>query len=456
MNIETLPIDAVHEYDRNPRTINDAAIDAVAKSIEAFGFKVPILIDADGVIIAGHTRLRAARKLGLKEVPTIRADDLTPEQVKALRIADNKVATLTSWDMEILPLELADLKGVDFDLALLGFSTEDLSAIMAPAGSEGLTDPDDVPGAPDAATTVPGDIWVLGNHRLMCGDSSKPEDLDRLLDGQPIHLVNTDPPYNVKVEPRSNNAIVAGLSSFALPGKADQHDQQSADLNRYPEKSRATHKKLRAKDRPLANDFVSDQEFDRLLAAWFGNIARVLIPGGGFYIWGGYANCANYPPVLKAMELYFSQAVIWIKEHPVLTRKDFMGNHEWCFYGWKEGAAHRFFGPNNVPDTWSIKKVNPQSMVHLTEKPVELARRAIEYSSRPGENVLDLFGGSGSTLIGAEMTGRHAFLMELDALYCDVIVQRWEKFTGRKAERLPAKGVAEEKAATSVAAGSKA
>jgi DNA modification methylase len=360
--------------------------------------------------------------------------------------------------MELLPLELADLQSVDFDLALLGFSAEDLAAIMAPAGNDGLTDPDDVPAPPDAATTVPGDIWVLGNHRLMCGDSSKPEDLDRLLDGQAIHLVNTDPPYNVKVEPRSNNAIVAGLSSFALPGKADQHDQQSADLNRYPEKSRATHKKLRAKDRPLANDFVSDAEFDRLLAAWFGNITRVLIPGGTFYIWGGYANCGNYPPVLKACELYFAQAIIWIKEHPVLTRKDFMGNHEWCFYGWKEGAAHRFFGPNNVPDTWSIKKVNPQSMVHLTEKPVELARRAIEFSSRPGENVLDLFGGSGSTLIGAEMTGRRAFLMELDALYCDVIVQRWEKFTGRKAERLPAKGVAEAKAATQkkVAAGGKA
>jgi DNA modification methylase len=457
MKIEMLPIDAVKEYDRNPRTINDAAIDAVAKSIEAFGFKVPILIDAEGVIIAGHTRLRAARKLGLKEVPTIRAADLTPDQVKALRIADNKVASLTSWDMELLPIELADLKGVDFDLALLGFSAEDLAAIMAPAGTEGLVDPDDVPAPPDAATTVPGDIWVLGNHRLMCGDSSKPEDLDRLLDGQPIHLVNTDPPYNVKVEPRSNNAIAAGITSFSRRedlqcersqserGKKDRErlarkntHHQSMDLARHPEKAKPTGKKLRAKDRPLANDFVSDQEFDRLLAAWFGNIARVLIPGGGFYIWGGYANCANYPPVLKAMELYFSQAIIWIKEHPVLTRKDFMGNHEWCFYGWKEGAAHRFFGPNNVPDTWSVKKVNPQSMVHLTEKPVELARRAIEYSSRPGENVLDLFGGSGSTLIAAEMTGRRAFLMELDALYCDVIVQRWEKFTGRKAERLGA------------------
>ncbi len=169
--------------------------------------------------------------------------------------------------------------------------------------------------------------------------------------------------------------------------------------------------------------------------AWFGNIARVLAPGRGFYIWGGYANVANYPPVLKASGLYFSQAIIWHKQHPVLTRKDFMGDHEWCFYGWREGAAHVYLGPNNVPDVWSIKKINPQSMVHLTEKPVELAVRAIQYSSRAGESVLDLFGGSGSTLIAAEQTGRHAYLMELDTLYCDVIVQRWEQFTGRKAER---------------------
>jgi len=451
MKIEMWPLANVKPYEKNPRK-NEGAIDAVAKNIAEFGFRVPIVVDGEGVVIAGHTRLKAAEKLGLAEVPVHIARELTADQVRALRIADNKLHELSSWDMELLPLELADLQSIDFDMALLGFSAEDLSAIMAPAGSEGLTDPDDVPGPPDAATTVPGDIWVLGNHRLMCDDSSKPADVDRLLDGQPIHLVNIDPPYNVKVEPRSNNAIVAGLSSFALLGKADQHDQQSADLNRYPAKSRATHKKLRAKDRPLINDFMTDEAFEKMLEAWFGNIARVLKPGGGFYIWGGYANCGNYPPVLKRHELYFAQAVIWVKEHPVLTRKDFMGNHEWCFYGWREGAAHRFFGPANVPDVWSIKKVNPQSMVHLTEKPVELARRAIEFSSRPGENVLDLFGGSGSTLIGAEMTGRRAFLMELDTLYCDVIVQRWEKFTGRKAERLGSNAVAEEKASTAVGA----
>jgi DNA modification methylase len=293
-----------------------------------------------------------------------------------------------------------------------------------------MCDPDEVPAPPDAATTRPGDVWLLGNHRLLCGDSSKAQDVDRLLDGAPIHLVNTDPPYNVKVEPRSNNAIAAGLSSFEVS------HHQKMDVARHPAKAKPTDKKLRAKDRPLANDFVSDEDFGRMLHAWFGNLARVLQPGRAFYIWGGYANCGNYPPVLKASELYFSQAIIWVKEHPVLTRKDFMGNHEWCFYGWKLGAAHQFLGPNNAVDVWSIKKINPQSMIHLTEKPVELAVRAMKYSSRTGENIIDLFGGSGSTLIAAEQTGRKAFLMELDPLYCDVIVQRFEQFTGRKAERV--------------------
>lgn len=197
-------------------------------------------------------------------------------------------------------------------------------------------------------------------------------------------------------------------------------------------------KKLRAKDRPLDNDFVSDDEFDRLLAAWFGNLARVLAPGRGFYIWGGYSNIGNYPAALKAAPLYFSQTIIWDKQHPVLTREDFMGAHEWAFYGWREAAAHKFYGPNNATDLWHVKKVTPQSMVHLTEKPVELAVRAIQYSSAAGENVLDLFGGSGSTLIACEQTGRKAHLIELHPPYCDVIVQRWEAFTGKKAERIGA------------------
>jgi DNA modification methylase len=320
-----------------------------------------------------------------------------------------------------------------FDLNLTGFSGDELLRLLDSDGNAGQTDPDDVPEPPDEAITQPGDLWILGKHRLLCGDSSKPEDVDRLLDGAQIHLVNTDPPYNVKVEPRSNNAIAAGLSSFA----GTTHHQQ-LDVERHPEKAKATTKKLRAKDRPLINDFVTDEEFDRLLDAWFGNMSRVLLPGRAFYIWGGYANVANYPPVLKAMGLYFSQAIIWNKRWPVLTRKDYMGAHEWCFYGWREGAAHQFFGPNNATDLWEIKKVNPQNMIHLTEKPVELASRAMEYSSKPGENVLDLFGGSGSSLISAAQTGRKAYLMEIDPLYCDVIVARFEKFTGKKAERIAA------------------
>ena len=443
MLIEMRSVGAVRPYESNPRR-NDAAVDAVAKSIREYGFRQPIVVDADGVVVVGHTRLKAALKLGLEQVPVHVATGLTPEQARAYRIADNQTATIAEWDPDLLSSELAALKALDYDMSLLGWSDKDLDEVMAPRGNEGLVDPDDVPAPPDAATTKPGDLIILGNHRLLCGDSGSATDLDRLLDGKPIHLVNTDPPYNVKVEPRSNNAIAAGLSSFAAP---DAKHHQKFDVERHPEKAKPTGRKLRAKDRPLANDFVSDEEFDSLLDAWFGSLSRVLVPGGSFYIWGGYANLGNYPPVLKRHGLYFSQGIVWDKMHPVLTRKDFMGAFEICFYGWREGAGHRFYGPNNATDLWQVKKVNPQSMIHLTEKPVELANRAIEYSSRPGEHVLDLFGGSGSTLIACEQTGRRAFLMELDPLYADVIVGRWEAFAGKKAERVPSNTHAEEKAA---------
>src|SRR5271165_5176896 len=418
MLVEELPIDSIKPYANNPR-VNDAAMDAVAASIREFGWNVPIVCDENLVIIAGHTRLKAAYQLGLAKVPVYIARGLTPAQARAYRLADNQTASLSHWDDDKLPLELMVLQQEGFDLDLTGFSADELMKLLEPPPADGLTDADDIPEPPDEAITQPGDLWLLGEHRLLCGDSSKPEDVDRLLNGVPIHLVNTDPPYNVKVEPRSGNAIAAGLSSFQAAPNAIQNGER----------------KLRARDRPLANDFVSDEEFTRLLRAWFGNLARVLLPGRSFYIWGGYSNCGNYPSALRAAGLYFSQAIIWDKQHPVLTRKDFMGAHEWCFYGWKEGAAHQFFGPANITDLWAVKKVNPQTMIHLTEKPVELAARAIQYSSRPGEHVLDLFGGSGSTLIAAEQTGRRAYLIELDPLYCDVIVQRWEQFTGKQAQR---------------------
>jgi hypothetical protein len=304
MHVELWPINRVNPYENNPR-LNDPAVDAVAKSLTEFGWRQPIVVDVDGIIVVGHTRWKAALKLGLQQVPVHVATELTPAQCKAYRITDNQTASIAEWDYELLPLELTDLKAMDFDLNLLGFEEDELAKILDGDVAEGRCDPDDVPGPPDEAITQPGDLWVLGDHRLLCGDSSKPEDVDRLLDGQPVHLANTDPPYNVKVEPRSNNAIAAGLSSF----QGTTHHQK-LDVERFPEKSRPTSRKLRAKDRPLANDFVSDAEFDRLLDAWFGNISRVLLPGRALYCWGGYANCGNYPPFLKKHGLYFSQAII--------------------------------------------------------------------------------------------------------------------------------------------------
>ncbi|RLS67689.1 MAG: chromosome partitioning protein ParB [Planctomycetota bacterium] len=436
LTIELRSIGDIRPYPNNPRT-NDNAVDAVAASIREYGWRQPIVVDSDGVIICGHTRYKAAQKLGIDQVPVHVATDLSPEKIRAYRIADNQSADLADWNYDLLPIELKELGEGGYDLGLLGFDADELAKLLDTGVNEGLTDPDDVPEPPDEAVTQPGDLWILGNHRLLCGDSSSPADLDRLLGGAVIHLCNTDPPYNVKVEPRSNNAIAAGLSSFsndAASGRLKQGQGNAASFGVDHEtgkpKHAATHKKLRPKDRPLANDFVSDEAFDKLLDDWFGNIARVLLPGRCFYIWGGYANCGNYPPVLKKHGLYFSQSIIWDKQHPVLTRKDFMGAHEWAFYGWKEGAGHKFYGPKNITDLWHVKKIPPQQLEHLTGKPAELAVRAMQYSSVQGENVLDLFGGSGSTLIGAEQCGRNAFLMELDTLYCDVIVDRFQRFTG--------------------------
>ena len=387
MKIEFRRLSDVKPCENNPR-LNDDAVAAVAASIREFSFRQPIVVDTEGTIICGHTRYKAAQQLGLERIPVHVAKDLTAEQIKVDRIADNQCASLSEWDMDLLPIELLELEQTGFDLDLLGFDADELAQLLHGDSKEGLTDPDDIPAPPDQAVTQPGDVWILGNHRLLCGDSSKPEDVDRLLDGAKIHLVNTDPPYNVKVEPRSNNAIAAGLSSFAGP----KH-HQSLDVARHPSKSKPTQKKLRAKDRPLANDFVSEEEFDRLLHAWFGNMARVLEPGRSFYIWGGYGNLGNYPPVLKDVGLYLSQVIVWDKMHPVLTRKDFLGCYEIAYYGWKSGAGHKFYGPNNVPDLWHVKKIPPQQLEHLTGKPAELAVRAMQYSSVKGENVLDLFWG---------------------------------------------------------------
>jgi DNA modification methylase len=435
---------------KNWREHPEAQRTAVRGVLEEIGYADALIAreDADGtlVIIDGHLRAETTPDC----VVPVLVIDVSEEEADKILLTLDPLASMAECNSG----KLKELTGsVTFSSTSLQKMVEKFAAESDLNKIPAVVSQDDAPLPADEAKTKPGNLWILGNHRLLCGDSSSPADLDRLLGGAKIQLVNTDPPYNVKVEPRSNNAIAAGLSSF---GGLQNH--QNADVRKRPGAANATQKKMRAKDRPLANDFVTDKKFDELLAAWFGNIARVLEPGRGFYIWGGYSNCGNYPPALEAAGLYFSQTIIWVKEHPVLTRKDLMGNHEWCFYGWKdeemhlvllqrdhindhaacfygwrEGAAHKFFGPPNATDVWTVKKVSPQKMVHLTEKPVELAGRAIQYSSRPGENVLDLFGGSGSTLVACEETGRNGFLMELDPAYCDVIVERWEKLTGKKA-----------------------
>ncbi len=465
LQIERWPLERLVPFARNPRTHTEEQVAQIAASIVEFGWTTPVLVGADGVVIAGHARLQAARKLGLREVPVIVLDHLSEAQRRALVIADNQLALAgTGWDEELLRGLLVDLRQDEFNLDLLGFSDEEIAGWLAQepgAPQEGLTEEDAVPEPLEEPVTRRGDLWILGNHRLLCGDSASSEDVKRLVEGAPVDLVNTDPPYNVRVEPRSNNAIAAGLSSFAnlandpklahrdrggesikreiAHRKGLQH-HQSFDLHRGASKAKATTKKMRPKDRALANDFMKDADYDVLLRQWFGNIAAALKPGGAFYLWGGYANCANYPPALAECGLYFSQAIIWVKNMPVLTRKDFMGAHEWCFYGWREGAAH-WFNPdyNNVRDVWEVAKVPPQAMVHLTEKPVELAARALTYSSKAGETVLDLFGGSGSTLIACEKLGRRARLMEIDPPYCDVIIRRWQEYAG-KAAKLEASG----------------
>ena len=461
--IEVWALAKITPYENNPRN-NDAAVDAVAASIQQFGFRKPIVVDKRGVIICGHTTLRAAQQLGLAEAPVHIARDLSPEKVRAYRIADNKTGELADWDWDKLREELLELKADDVDVAQLGFDFDELTQLIDEGLREGNCDPDDVPAPPDQARTRPGDMYLLGDHVLLCGDSANRADLERLLGGKKVQLVFSDPPYNVAVQPRGE--IKAG-------------------------------RKLRAKDRAIANDDVDEGKFAELLAAWFGNVAQALEPGRSFYLCGGYANFDEYPRALKSQGLKFSQAIVWVKNAPVMNRKDFLTGHEWIFYGWREGAGHQFFGPNNAhdiwqlsraregtcdvgtglrleapdggridvlppdesrklrqvklgdeglgvtmlgapSDVWRVKKVPGQKMVHLTEKPVELAVRAMKYSSRPGELVLDLFGGSGSTLIAAEQTGRRARLIELDPLYCDVIVERYEKFSGKKAKRVPA------------------
>lgn len=409
MKIVQRKISDITPYDRNPR-INDIAVDAVARSIHEFGFRQPIVVDDHGVILAGHTRWKAAQKLGLDTVPVHVATGLSEAQARAYRIADNKVAELAEWDTDILTTELMDLHKTTIDINLLGFNTNELEKLLGASihGNEGLTDPDAVPEPPDATITRPGDLWLLGNHRLLCGDAVKAEDVDRLLDGAPVHMVFIDPPYG--------------------------HNNNDGDLIHNLERALGTSQVPR-QPRPIMND--SPEDCAAVVDGAIRQISRVLTDGcccccccsgGG----GPDPQFARWSLLLDQM-IGFKMAVVWDKGGLGLGWH-YRRCYELVLVAQKPGASGRWFGGDSVPNVIrDIPKIIPQADNHPTEKPVALPARFIQWHSQPGENILDLFGGSGSTLIAAEQTGRHAYLMELDPFYCDFIVRRWEAFTGHQA-----------------------
>jgi DNA modification methylase len=376
MNIVMKYVSELQEYDNNPRN-NDAAVDAVAKSIEEFGFKVPIVITKDDVIIAGHTRLKASLKLGLATVPCIVADDLTEGQIKAFRLADNKTAELATWDFSKLENELAS---IEMDMSQFGF--EELESDVP----DNATDDDFDPSSELTETpyTQKDDIYLLGNHRVMCGDATIKDSVDKLIEDDKIDLTFTDPPYNVDYE--------------GTAGK-------------------------------IMNDKMEDNTFYLFLFQAFKNIFDHTKPGGAIYVCHADTEGLNFRNAYKNSGFKLAECLIWVKNALVLGRQDYHWRHEPILYGWKEGAAHYFIDDRTQDTIWEYNKPK-RNEEHPTMKPLELCGRAIANSSRVGEIVLDLFGGSGSTLIASDQLQRKARLMELDERFVDVIVKRYIKHKG--------------------------
>lgn len=417
MNIRDIRTCDLKPYENNPR-INEDAVDLVAASIEEFGFKQPIVVDKDLIIIAGHTRWKAAQKLGLETVPCIQADDLTPAQVKAYRLADNKVAEAAQWDLDALQFELEELDNMDFDMEPFGFETETFDEQIA-------EDDNFEAELPTAPMTRSGQLWLLGKHRLMVGDSTKRQDVEKLCSDATVDMIVTDPPYNIDYTGGTKDAM------------------------------------------KIENDNWGDDEgFIEFLKAAFENMRDQLKAGGSFYIWYASTQSKNFLEAAERAGLNIRQTLIWNKNTFSLGRQDYQWKHEPCLYGWKDGAAHYFVNTRNLAtviedaenqdidhmkkdelkdllksilggckDTTVLDEKKPtKSDLHPTMKPIPLIARQIKNSSRTGENVLDLFGGSGSTLMACEQLGRRCFMMEYDPHYADVIIKRWEDYTGEQAE----------------------
>lgn len=401
MQIVEIEISKLKDYENNPRH-NEKAVNAVAESIKQFGFKVPIVVDKDYVIVAGHTRKKAAQKLGLEKVPCIIADDLSPEQIKAFRVADNKTAELAEWDFEKLEAELYELQELNFDMSDFGF---DMSDFEEPKGVE--EDDFDVEAEAEAIAepvTKLGDIYQLGSHRLMCGDSTKQEDVTKLMDGKKADLLLTDPPYNV---------------ALGMGGSVDE--------------ARKRHR--RTDGLVIMNDKMEDNEFYQFLVKCFSCGRDAIKEGASFYIWHADNEGLNFRAALKDSGLTLRQTLIWNKNTITLGRQDYQWKHEPCLYGWKDGASHKWYSDRCQSTVLDFKKP-AKSEDHPTMKPITLFDYQIKNSTKVGDIVLDLFGGSGTTIIACEQNNRVGYSMELDPKYCDVIIKRWETLTGQKAEKI--------------------
>ncbi len=396
--IEVWPVDKLVPYDKNPRTHSPEQVNQIAASIAEFGFLNPILVDKAAGIIAGHGRLQAAKQLGLAHVPVVVLDHLTEAQKRAYVIADNKLALNAGWDEDLLRAEMTTLAAEDFDLPVIGFSDDELAALLAePNTTEGQTDEDAVPEVPETPVSKPGDLWRLGNHLLLCGDSTVLANVERVLDGALADMVFTDPPYNV------------------------DYGNTAKD-------------KMRGTNRTIMNDNLGDG-FERFLYDACVNMLTVC--KGAIYVCMSSSELHTLQKAFIEAGGKWSTFVIWAKNTFTLGRADYQRQYEPILYGWKQGNNHFWCGARDQGDVWFVNKP-VRNELHPTMKPVELVERAVNNSSKSRDIVLDCFGGSGTTLIACEKLNRQCRMIELDPKYVDVIVKRWEEFTGKKAELVAA------------------
>jgi site-specific DNA-methyltransferase (adenine-specific) len=386
--VEKWKISKLIPYARNARTHSDEQVGQIAASIKEWGWTTPVLVDEQGGIIAGHGRTLAAQRLKMTEVPVMVAKGWSEAKKRAYVLADNKLALNAGWDNEMLALELAELQGMDFDLDLTGFSAEEIEALIPVEVTEGLTDEDEVPEIPKQPVTREGDVWVLGKHRLMCGDSCSVEAVTKLTEGGGVDMLLTDPPYNVAYEG-------------------------------------ATKEKL-----TIQNDNMGNDQFRQFLRDAFVTADLMMKAGAVFYIWHADSEGYNFRGACSDAGWTVRQCLIWKKSSLVMGRQDYHWKHEPCLYGWKEGAGHLWAADRKQTTILEFDKPY-RNGEHPTMKPVALFEYQMLNNTKGGDIVLDLFGGSGTTLIAAEKHGRHARLMELDPKYCDVIVKRWQEFTGK-------------------------